>query len=370
MTSHLIRAALVYDGTGQPLAPSEMGAPNADQLQGTPLENLCELACRICYDSLGAKRSRGSKAMHEHIAEVKHLSVYEHANVTIEVSACGAPAMELSVALALLNRPGTWVERTSNTWRVTMNLRALAEWDRWSMARRRVAGNDAMERTLSARIRQIGHDVAPVIIAAPTDALAPHPSAPRLVEPASDHERWVSLYMAGSRGLTHELVRHGDFSAISQRSTRYVDESHSDWVPHPLISAYAEEAGLSRVGLMKGQMVEAEEAAKEAYRAAVETLEAWLVARGVDRFTARKQARGAARGHLGNALHSELIFSANVLQWRWMIQQRACAAADAEIRELFCKALPVLQSSRYGARFADLALAPSPDGLGQVVVGF
>jgi thymidylate synthase ThyX len=58
----------------------------------------------------------------------------------------------------------------------------------------------------------------------------------------------------------------------------------------------------------------------------------------------RKQARGAARGFLGNALSTELIFSASVAQWRRMIAQRDNEAADAEIRDLFCNYItPVVE---------------------------
>ena len=69
-----------------------------------------------------------------------------------------------------------------------------------------------------------------------------HYSSPDYAAALQDAEKWLSLYIYGSRGLTHELVRHGDFTSISQRSTRFVNESKSPWTLHPLIQMYTREA--------------------------------------------------------------------------------------------------------------------------------
>jgi len=166
-----------------------------------------------------------------------------------------------------------------------------------------------------------------------------------------------------SRGLTHELVRHRVGVAISQRSTRYVDESQSEWVDHPLFAAWlndpkAEAEGLDLFGLASQGM----DAAKQTYREVVEHLEAWLTKNGTDKFTARKQARGAARGYLGNALMTEMVWTCNLRALKTILKQRANAAADAEIRalaiRLYEEALPYWPSylGVYKRR-------PSPDGL-------
>jgi thymidylate synthase ThyX len=97
-------------------------------------------------------------------------------------------------------------------------------------------------------------------------------------------------------------------------------------------------------------------------------LQAWLASRGVDAMTARKQARGAARGYLGNALYTDMVFSASVAQWRRMLRLRCCDPADAEIRVLAAAALPGLKASRHGDRFASFDTAPAKDGLGLVAV--
>jgi thymidylate synthase ThyX len=91
----------------------------------------------------------------------------------------------------------------------------------------------------------------------------------------------------------------------------------------------------------------------------------WLIGRSVDKGSARKQARGAARGYLGNALSTELIFSASVAQWKRMLRMRCSAHADGEIRAVFVEVLSELKKSRYASDFETFSLEPSPDGIGQ-----
>lgn len=204
----------------------------AGQDQGTDAERLVECAGRACYDSFGA--GRPSPAYHQHIMEVNHGSVMEHASLTFFL------------------------------------------------------GNI-------------------------------------------------------SRGCTHELVRHRVGVAISQRSTRYVDENESEWAMHPLLQRYFEEADVARRA-PNGEQTEITvkqgahhvvATAQHEYVRVVEKLQSWLISQGTDKFTARKQARGAARGLLGNALCTEMVWTVNLRALRGIIDQRVKAAADAEIRILF-----------------------------------
>ncbi len=172
------------------------------------------------------------------------------------------------------------------------------------------------------------------------------------------------MYLSGSRGFSHEQVRHR--FQMSQRSTRYCDESSSPWVEHPLLTMYRDEMGEEFGTTLVPS-------AQSRYSVAVSKLEAWLRMRGLDGLTARKQARGAARGFLGNALFTEMIFTANLPQWREMVMQRCSPGADAEIRVLYAQVLRELKNgvSRHDDRvktyFDDLSLVPSPDGIGEVV---
>lgn len=176
-------------------------------------------------------------------------------------------------------------------------------------------------------------------------------------------------------GNSHELVRHGDRTGISQRSTRFVQENESPWVDHPLVQEFLASKDLlpddpeNRIRGALGAIIgDVKISAREVYERTVEHLQKWLTAKGVDKLTARKQARGAARGYLGNALLTELIFSASVGQWKRMLRMRACAPADAEIRAVFVQALEALKQSRYAADFSSFIVAPAPDGLGEIAV--
>lgn len=339
-------AQFVFDGVDV-LIPPQCGEAASDQMQGTALERLAELAGRECYDSLG--RGRSSAAFHEHVAAVGHFSIYEHGNFTVllpgAVSNC-------TVLLGLFNRPGLYVRASSATdLRVTLNLRSVLDWDKWPPFLR-----SSSLTACQLAIQHIAHTLAPQVIS-DVDC---DPSVASLVEAEDDEESWVSLRVTGSRGFSHELVRHGDRTAISQRSTRYVDESVSDWCIHPLVHAAFTSTDL----VFAGEFVNA---ARALYNHTVTTCEPFLTSRGVDKGTARKQARGAARGFLGNALGTSLIFSASVAQWRRMLALRCAAPADAEIRESFVACLMLLCQSRYAECFAEYTLVDSPDGLGQVL---
>lgn len=171
----------------------------------------------------------------------------------------------------------------------------------------------------------------------------------------------ISFYIAGvSRGCTHELVRHRSGCAISQRSTRYVDESESDWCWHPLLAAAQREmedtSGDPRCE-------ETQRNAQATYRRIVALIEAYLIRHGADNLTARKQARGAARGALGNALETALVWTANLRALRNVLEQRASEFADAEIRllanALYEAALPIVPEY-----LGDYERVPCPDGIG------
>jgi thymidylate synthase ThyX len=347
-------AEVVFDGL-ETRVPACMGTPKEGQLLGTPLERLVELAGRVCYDSLG--KGRSSVEYHAHIAEVRHGSVWEHANVTLRVPRFGENM--LAAAMQFINRPGVWMRFGGDgALRVTMNLRSLLEFDDFSVP---VAPWTEVGPVLRSALFGAVAPLAPQIVRC--SAAAQESTTVRVVAPEFPEEKWVSLLLGGSRGMSHEQVRHKWRTAVSQRSTRYVDESESPWVEHPLVTKYREETGAEDEDPVRPVAV-------EQYSAAVEVLEEWLAEKGVDKHTSRKQARGAARGYLGNALHTELIFSASVAQWRRMLvtgtSARCSPGADAEIRVLYGHVLRALKTTHWAEDFADIELVPSPDGIGEV----
>lgn len=345
-------AKLVWDGGPEVAIPEEMGTPAENQLQGTVAEQLTELAGRVCYDSLG--KGRDSEAYHKHILQIGHLSVVEHFNFTISVISEDSG----KAALGLLNRPGLWVDVYNEEIYLTANLRTVLEWDQWNDSR-----TSPEAQWIGASLRRAAHLLAPMIVSAPPEGSRGKKYAIR--EPKYPEQRWVSMFMKGSRGFSHEQVRHGDRTAISQRSTRYVNESESAWVHHPLMQKYWDEPDM--VGnASKALTTLLIRDAQRTYSAIVKDLKSWLIERGVDKLNARKQARGAARGYLGNALQTEMIFSASVAQWKRMIRLRCSPYADAEIRIIFADVVRELKASRHASSFQNFKLVDSPDGIGQV----
>lgn len=370
MGKYGVTAKLVWDGGKDLFVPEEMGKPREDQLQGTVGERLSEIGGRICYDSCGTGRS--SEDFHPHILSVGHYSVYEHHNVTAELEV--ARDCQTDFLLVCANRPGLWIEPYGQRgFRLTLNARVLLDWKAWDKSSGWWRWETGMTHILTRHLHQALTETChvqhwPRIVPLEMSETKGYLTNVRLIAPVADEEKWISVYMSGSRGFSHELVRHGDRTAISQRSTRFVDESESPWIDHPLVQEFMKEASNYDRESMRVTINEVEDPAKSAYEYMVEKLQPWLVSKGVDKLTARKQARGAARGYLGNALQTEVIFSASVGQWKRMLRMRACAAADAEIRAVFVQALAALQTSSYKGDFERFKLVPSPDGMGQCAV--
>lgn len=369
-----MNATLVYDGTGPVRIPPTMGSPCPNQMTGTPLENLGEVSSRICYDSLGLDengkaRGRSTEKLHEHILEVRNHSVYEHCNFTLRFHNIGH--RELLTACA--NRRGVWVAiKPGGATEVTASFRAVIEWPRHTGTTNLHHGpNWAIGHCFRNRLAEL----APLLARhlpewEPAERLHRHDTisvAPVEGEDLTDDQAWVSLWLYGSRGYTHEQVRHR--YAMSQRSTRYVDEDGSPYIIHPLVEKYladqnVDERVRDRVQLLISESVNAD---RSTYRTLVEVLQLYGVEQGLDKITARKQARGASRGYLGNALASEMIYSAPLSGWKWILSQRKSQLADAEIRAVYTPGLEALRSSRYGDRFSHYTTVPSPDGLGTVL---
>jgi len=358
-------AKLVYDGGERVRIPSEMGTPLPSQMQGSPLEQLCELAGRICYDSLGQGRpsfdnftdaGKLVQGYHTHIHEVRHFSVYRHAWFHLAIS-----GMALSDLNTLSNRPGVRVLKIEKPMggemqaQLSLNLEAVFRWPSISERRNGVGtrfgtcGNGWLRGPLSR--------VAPNLVRFLQEGDVEF--SPALVDANSFEDRWVSMYLSGSRGFSHEMVRHSYQCAPSQRSTRYCDEHESAWVHHPLVQQFLADESVSseeQLDLMR-TIDEAVVRAREAYKATNDVIYRYLEKRGYDKASCRKQARGAARGYLGNALETAMIFSASVNQWKEILDQRGGAAADAEIRCLAVEALKQLKLSRYVGAFEGYAIS-------------
>ena len=350
-----IQARLVWDGGDEVRIPPEMGMPRADQMQGTALERLCELAGRICYDSLG--KGRSSADYHAHIAEVGHTSVHEHAVITVHILEHDWQ----DYVRACANRRGVFVEIDTARTAITFNLRAINEWERHTTRVNRTRWNEGLRRTL----KHHAHNLAPSIVEYSPETLAASPAV--LPGQLDDNQAHVSLLVPSSRVVGEEFIRHR--YSPSKRSTRYCNEESTPWVVHPLLMAYISDNDIPARArdVVWAQCEKTIALARHTYSRVAIDLESYLKDKGVDSSTARKQAKGAARGFLGLALETEMIFTASVAGWRDILRQRLSPHADAEIREVAASALAALRESRYAARFDDLRTAPAPDGLGVVL---
>lgn len=369
-------AKLVFDNISNELDIPEEVLPEDEKpydhhFQGSTLDNLVELCGRICYDSCNTKKSRNSKDYHNHINEVNHGSVQEHPNLTFHVrnprenherdsTYDDKLRWQADVYSELVNRPGVYIrEDHYEGFYITANLRAILEWNNF--------GGDY--NSIGKDLQNVASEFAPLVFGdkvATIDGLKPKTkNSIKVIKPNTEEEIWASFYISGvSRGLSHELVRHKYRTAVSQRSTRYVDESESEWAWHPLLKKYSDKEIIQNLRWETPQdyLIEAETICKYSYGILVDSLEEQLTAY-TDRFQARKQARGAARGILGNALSTELIFSASLAQWKRMLRQRMSDAADAEIRLLFNDIFDVLKN-KFSSHFENWETTPASDGIG------
>ena len=175
----------------------------------------------------------------------------------------------------------------------------------------------------------------------------------------------MTFWLTGiSLGLTHELVRHRVVVAISQRSTRYVTESNSRIVVPPLFivkDGDSTEAGWLKRKIQSNLLL-AHETATTVYDATF-LAGVDLLPLGMDKTTARKTARGAARASLGQDLETSMTWTVNVRSLIGFLVQRASPYAEAEIRRLAVALLGVAREI-CPAYFSQVKLVDSPDGLG------
>jgi len=205
-------------------------------------------------------------------------------------------------------------------------------------------------------------------MAAPATDDIPEGAYRILARPECPKRRFLSFWLYGSRGFSHEMVRHR-FN-MSQRSTRYVDElpeefgvddplieevkAAGEYTYHPLLLKYLEDPAirLDHRQEVSDYVRQARQCDRLAYMIVVQALEEYT--------GNRKQAREAPRGCLANALSTELIYTASEYDWKRIFKARVSDPADAEIRKILYEA-----ASQAGF---DYKFAPASDGIGSVIV--
>ncbi len=172
-----------------------------------------------------------------------------------------------------------------------------------------------------------------------------------------EHASFSFLLYGISRSVTHELVRHRAGVGFSQISQRYVSGSVLRFVERP---EYQEEGDLHRLfeervdraaaeyGEMADLLLERQEGGANMLSADYKT-------------DARKKLQQTARSLLPNETEAPMVFSANVRALRHIVEMRADAHAESEIRNLALRLFlcaftvdPIL--------FGDYRIGELPDG--------
>lgn len=353
-----IYATRVFDPiNGFRLPEGEVALPH--QMQGGKYTSNSEYASRQCYSSLGKENTRATPEYFENIITVNHGSVLEHANLTLEFKFPDYISMYVA-GLVCLNRPGIWVHFSEEyrTLRMTLNARAAREWLNYPSPV--VLGATNIKIWLGEWIWTLFKGEMPEIFYdgdnKPTQN---NPLQVKVVDPYLEQELWVSFDIRGvSRSVSLEFVRHGDWTAVSQRSTRYVDESEGQMIHHPLVERY-----LLNQEDTKDYLTQAHQDNLDVYDIVFEQLNQKLLDEGVDKFTARKQARGAAREYLENGLETIFTFSASLSQWKHIILMRGSDHADAAIR-LLANEIYLDLKDLYPNAFETWKSRPAKDGIG------
>lgn len=172
-----------------------------------------------------------------------------------------------------------------------------------------------------------------------------------------EHASFSFLLYGISRSVTHELVRHRAGTGFSQISQRYVAGSVLRFVERP---EYQEDEALHRLFEERADRAAAE------YEAMAEQLldrqEGGSAMLSADYKTdARKKVQQTARSLLPNETEAPMVFTANVRALRHIIEMRADAHAESEIRNLALR-LFLCAFTADPILFGDYRIEQLPDG--------
>jgi thymidylate synthase (FAD) len=172
-----------------------------------------------------------------------------------------------------------------------------------------------------------------------------------------EHSNFSFLLYGMSRSVTHELVRHRAGVAFSQISQRYVSGTVLRFVERP---EYQEDEELHRLFEERADRAAAEyEAMAERLLGRQEGGASMLTA---DYKTdARKKVQQTARSLLPNETEAPMVFTGNVRALRHIIEMRADAHAESEIRNLALRLFLCLRTAD-PILFGDYELGELPDG--------
>ena len=172
-----------------------------------------------------------------------------------------------------------------------------------------------------------------------------------------EHASFSCVLYGISRSVTHELVRHRAGAAFSQISQRYVSGSVLRFVERP---EYQEDEELHR--LFEGRA----DRAAAGYEEMAQSLlgrqgEGHAMLSADQKTDARKKVQQTARSLLPNETEAPMVFTGNVRALRHIVEMRADAHAESEIRGLALRLFLCLRTAD-PILFGDYELGGLPDG--------
>jgi thymidylate synthase (FAD) len=172
-----------------------------------------------------------------------------------------------------------------------------------------------------------------------------------------EHASFSFLLYGISRSVTHELVRHRAGAGFSQVSQRYVSGSVLRFVERP---EYGEDEDLH--GLFEERADRAAAGYEEmAGRLLGRQGEGHAMLSADQKTDARKKVQQTARSLLPNETEAPMVFTGNVRALRHIIEMRADAHAESEIRGLALRLFLCLRTAD-PILFGDYELGDLPDG--------
>ena len=172
-----------------------------------------------------------------------------------------------------------------------------------------------------------------------------------------EHASFSFLLYGISRSVTHELVRHRAGAGFSQISQRYVSGAVLRFVERP---EYQGDEELHRL------FEERADQAAAGYEEMAERLlgrqdEGHAMLSADQKTDARKKVQQTARSLLPNETEAPMVFTGNVRALRHIIEMRADAHAESEIRGLALRLFLCLRTAD-PILFGDYEIGDLPDG--------
>jgi thymidylate synthase (FAD) len=180
-----------------------------------------------------------------------------------------------------------------------------------------------------------------------------------------EHASFSFLLYGISRSVTHELVRHRAGAGFSQISQRYVSGAVLRFVERP---EYQDDEELHRLFEERADRAAAEYEAMAARL--LERQEGGASILSADYKTdARKKVQQTARSLLPNETEAPMVFTGNVRALRHIVEMRADAHAESEIRNLAVRIFLCLVTAD-PILFGDYRIGKLPDSTYTVTTEF